>query len=246
MIYYFSGTGNSLSTAKKLAEQLDDHIEMLSKTEITKVSASEKRVGFVFPVYCFDVPNFIKNFVRQLKFEAKPYIYAVVTCGGSAGNTLYNLNKLLEEQGQSLSYGASITLPDNTSQLLGAPYALSTLAMQDKTLNQITVELLANCTNMSEIKYSIKDKVIKIPTAFAVSTLSRSKCVDKNLCTSCGVCERVCSQHNIMPVIGKTCVDCLACIHWCPQAAINFKRRKLTKENHYHHPEVSLNEMLIK
>ena len=56
-IYYFSGTGNSLYTASKIAEAIGgaEIISVRCKTE--DVSAeNEDVIGFVCPVYEWDIP----------------------------------------------------------------------------------------------------------------------------------------------------------------------------------------------
>ena len=51
MIIYFSGTGNSLYIAKKLAEKLND--EIIHINEAAKLGEiKDNQVGIVFPIYC--------------------------------------------------------------------------------------------------------------------------------------------------------------------------------------------------
>ena len=41
----------------------------------------------------------------------------------------------------------------------------------------------------------------------------------------------------------RHCEQCLACIQWCPQEAIQFGK-KTPHYKRYHHPEVTLQDML--
>ncbi len=52
VIYYFSGTGNSMRAAEVIAEELD-HTEIISmRMDPHEVSAENAEIiGFVFPVY---------------------------------------------------------------------------------------------------------------------------------------------------------------------------------------------------
>ena len=76
------------------------------------------------------------------------------------------------------------------------------------------------------------------------------KNVDPDRCNQCGTCVKVCSLGNIRIIedevlIGKNCTDCLACMHWCPKAAIGLRRKNVKKEQQYHHPDVKLKDIII-
>jgi len=56
VIYWFSGTGNSLAAAKVLAEQCGE-TELISMADsIGMPVSSADRIGLVFPVYAFGPP----------------------------------------------------------------------------------------------------------------------------------------------------------------------------------------------
>jgi len=67
-------------------------------------------------------------------------------------------------------------------------------------------------------------------------------------CSSCGICEKVCPVSNIKLVEGKPqwkhkCVQCLACIHYCPEVSIQYGDKTL-KRGRYHHPEITVKDMM--
>jgi flavoprotein len=67
-------------------------------------------------------------------------------------------------------------------------------------------------------------------------------------CNSCEICYKVCPDGNIemkneKPSWLHRCEQCLACIQWCPQEAIQYGK-KTVKYQRYHHPEVTLKNML--
>lgn len=51
MIFYFSGTGNSLHVAQELAVTLDDTLYNMTSSEPLPLLTNGESVGFVFPIY---------------------------------------------------------------------------------------------------------------------------------------------------------------------------------------------------
>jgi len=87
-------------------------------------------------------------------------------------------------------------------------------------------------------------------------TLTETKTVQKyftpavypDLCTGCGICQQVCPVDNIsmkeeQAFIQDSCVQCMTCMHWCPHVAIHYGKRKIRKEQQYHHPDIRVRDM---
>ena len=93
--------------------------------------------------------------------------------------------------------------------------------------------------------------------ALGVPDLVRRKLKAKGLgfhadesCMGCGQCARICPVGNIAmqdgkPVFGAKCEQCMACIQWCPQAAIQYKEETQARKR-YQHPQVTLREFITK
>lgn len=67
-------------------------------------------------------------------------------------------------------------------------------------------------------------------------------------CQGCGTCEKICPVGDIHMVSGRPewlhhCEQCFACLQWCPNQAIQF-RTNTTGQRRYHHPRVSLQDMI--
>ncbi len=70
VIYYFTGTGNSMRAAKVIAEKLGDTEIISMRLNPREVSAEQADViGFVFPVYHWTMPAPAVRFVEQLKIN---------------------------------------------------------------------------------------------------------------------------------------------------------------------------------
>jgi ferredoxin len=67
-------------------------------------------------------------------------------------------------------------------------------------------------------------------------------------CNGCGICQTICpvdniSMHDQRPAWSDHCITCFACLHWCPQEAIQVAN--LTNHmKRYHHPDVSSKDIV--
>lgn len=74
VIYYFSGTGNSLRAANVIAERIGGAELISVRCDPEEVSAEDAEViGFVCPVYEWDIPGTFRKFVEQLTVNPKAY-----------------------------------------------------------------------------------------------------------------------------------------------------------------------------
>lgn len=56
MIFYFTGTGNSLWAAKEIGKELNQPVENIIKQKAI-FSGKNDIIGFVFPTYMSDLPG---------------------------------------------------------------------------------------------------------------------------------------------------------------------------------------------
>jgi len=250
-IYYFSGTGNSLAVSKQLEEALSEKgcivpLGIFENKESIEVDTDV--LGFVFPVYYMNVPDVVKSFVKKLNFKTNPYIFAIATCNGSPGQSLFTLNKYLRTKGKELSSGFVIDMPGN---LLVTPPGIEVKRLKNSK-NKVS-EIASYINNKSTNKFEGKDNFKIHMESFVLATFEKNfhvspkKFLSNSDCIGCGVCEKVCPVKNIKvvdkkPQWGNKCARCLACFHWCPKKAVVINRF-LKKRNRYHHPEVSLMDM---
>ena len=148
MIFYFTGTGNSLYAAARLSHGTADRVvsiaECMQKEEFAFPEPCE-RAGFVFPVYWYGIPAIVERFLDRLTLGGCDYAYAVITCGGSAGGTLDALRARLRPRGVMLSAAFSVRMPDNYILLFAPPKAekrAAMLAEADRRLDKITAAVV--------------------------------------------------------------------------------------------------------
>ena len=119
MIFYFSGTGNSLYVAQKLHEseggELISIYDAIKEKRFKYKVEEDEKIGIVCPVYYWAIPTVVYEFIDQLIVEssAKPFVYAVVTCGNFIGNADKMLGNLLKQRNLQLSSVFSVKMPGN-------------------------------------------------------------------------------------------------------------------------------------
>ncbi len=244
MIFYYSGTGNSLYAAKKLIddnEKLINIAEALEKKEFTYELQDNEKVGFVFPVYFYIVNDIVSEFIRNLKIKHTSYVYAVITCGASISGAGGQLKNLLSERKIHLSNVYTLVMPDNAMIYYNiAPEEENKKKLQtsDRQIVKIKKAILQEKTG--KISKSILTPVL-LGVYHRVKGTKKFSVTDA--CVGCGLCEKNCQEHviemiNHKPVWKKEkCSKCTACINKCPKHAIQYGRGT-KKRNHYYNPYV--------
>ena len=81
IIYWFSGTGNSLVTAKELADKFDGKCELIPMATAindTEIKTAD-RVIFVYPVYAFGIPVIVSDFIKKYPVTPDICFYSIAT-----------------------------------------------------------------------------------------------------------------------------------------------------------------------
>lgn len=248
MIFYFSATGNSLWAARQFSQHFDMAAvsvdEAMKKGSVSFDVSGSRFVMFVFPVHSWGPASTMLKFIRTMNLSGisgKP-VYAVCTCGDDCGQTDKALQKVLAEKGIRLDGTYSVTMPN--SYIILPYFDIDAPEVQQRKLNEAPARI-------AEIEKAIEDgdsgkglyksgsgawfktnvinfgfrKYIQGETAFRVT--------DK--CISCGLCAKICPESNIRmnekghPVWDTHCVQCLACIHRCPELAIEYGKISVGK-----------------
>ena len=256
VIYYFSGTGNSLAVAKKIAEALGDctvvPIASLKDTPGVITPAAE-RVGIVCPVYFSGLPLMVAKFAGRVNFSHCRYTFAVVTLGGSGGGpTLSQIDSLIEKcHGRGLDAGFFVKMPGNYILMYSSPSGkqkADLLASADRQIAKI-IPVIERCEHR-DVPLAIYSKLlhyVAYPWFTSHARNNAQKFTVTSACTSCGTCVKVCPADNIdlvegRPVWKDRCEVCCGCIHLCPAGAIQAGPRT-ARRLRYRNPSVSIVEL---
>lgn len=259
MIFYFSGTGNSLHAAKRASEYSKEELVSIAAAmnsgdmEFKYTLKENETIGFVFPVYAWGPPKMVIEFINKLKvnnFKGN-YIFSIATCGENIGNTMKILESALKKKNLHLDSAFSLVMPNNyiiMGDVDSKEEVTKRLQEAEETLKNIS-EIIAQ-RKRGEFQLE-KGKMPGILTGIINPLFNKGATKTKNFyandkCTGCKICERVCNCKNIVvsekPEWGKKCTQCLACIHYCPTKAIQYG--KVTEgKGRYRNPNVTVEEM---
>lgn len=261
MIFYFTGTGNSLWVAEALGRELGEPLvsiaEELKKSngELVYSLGGQERVIFVFPIHSWGPAVLIRRFVSRLKLEgySEQPVYSVSTCGDDCGCTDKMMRAALHKRGIVLTNSYSVQMPNNyilmpgfdvdskeveTAKLQAAPTRLT--AIVEAISRQENIKLY-HAGSLPALKSYL------VYPLFAKYAIKKNAFYTTDACICCGLCERVCPTGTISlaadgkPRWADTCVQCMACIHRCPVRAIEYGKATL-KKRRYHHPELLNNK----
>ncbi len=228
MIYYFSGTGNSEWAARTLAGLTNDRVTRITKKTIQPVMVEDgETFGLVFPIYAWNLPQMISDFLKNVSVHTGAYCYAVCTCGADAGWAMKLLRARMHMDGVW-----SLVMPDNyivAYKVEDDETALRKVREANARITQIAAHINARDTGCADVQSGKLALVKTFLGGHLFNKYARSSKPFRSSydCTGCGLCEKVCPSENIlvagdMPFWHDDCQQCLACIHRCPKHAIEY------------------------
>lgn len=253
-LYYFSGTGNSLAMARKLARLIGeaDVVPIIRMIMSGETDVDADCVGLVFPVYCQDVPEVVRDFISRINVKKDATIFAVTTSNAVPGNVLYNLDRLLRKKGLRLGAGFNIDMPGNYIAFVdySNPEDVRVTRLEESERSVQEIARILHKHNSIHYSYKLQSHLKSSLNKFVLGNLYRGerKFYADSSCTRCGTCVKVCPRNNINMsdegvAWGTTCYQCLACLHWCPVASIQ-NGGKTKNRIRYHHPEISVKDII--
>lgn len=268
VIYYFSGTGNSLYTARIIAKAIGGADLISVRCDPEKYSAEDADViGFVCPVYEWDIPGAFREFIKKLRVSTKAYIFMTATYIAVHGRCFETVEHILNSKGAHLNYARAIhcvasqciAYPPFPPEGIMLPYMRKQII---RTASEIKRRQLREYPRMSWFTRKKYDKAMG-PYLAVEHEYDKGFYTDDR-CKSCGLCSKVCPTKNITmengrPVWNHRCHGCNACVAYCPTKAIQFRTPRAYKEldtiiskilclpenrKRYHHPDIKARDLM--
>lgn len=245
VIFCFSGTGNSLYAANKIAASIGAEVRNMRDPR-TVNAVKDEVIGFVFPTYFWGLPKSVRKFIGRLEIKNKDaYIFAVTTYGGFSAGVCDAVNVLLKKQDVKLSYSAKVKMVENYLPGFECNDSDEIWKKSDETLDRIIVDISGR-KHIITAPYTVFNGL-----AQKVYPSNKSGCTEKFFadgCINCGLCAKICPNGNIkidggVPKFGERCDMCLACLNNCPADAINYGESTKGKKR-YKNPRVSADELV--
>lgn len=232
MIYYFSGTGNSLRTAIGIAERIGGAEIVSVRCNAEKASDENAEViGFICPVYEWDMPETMKKFVEKLVVNPNAYIFMIATYAVIYGKAFESMEKILSVKKAHLHYGRALRcVASQCTAYPPFPPEKFMIPYMEKSIRKIGGEISERKSRAYPTMAWLMRKLYpKLMTPY----LEVEREYDKGFytderCAGCGICTRICPTQNITmqnnhPVWNHRCHGCMACVAYCPAKAIQFR-----------------------
>ena len=248
MVFYFTGTGNSLFIAKQLEENPESIPQMM---RLGRREFAAESIGIVAPVYGHEIPAMVKEFLRKGHFHTD-YFYILLTYGNRHGGAAELAKQFCEECGIRVDYINVILMADNWLPAFD-------MNEQKKEDKQVEKQMEAILGDLREEKKETA-RVTETDRAAHQQFLERMSQMPADAwqhlirisdgCVGCGICEQVCPSGSIRVIDGRArhlpgnCQTCLACVHACPQKAIGLTVPEKNPQARYRNAHISLQEII--
>ena len=251
MIFYFTGTGNSLYVAKKLD---DDRLSIPNHIHDEKKEYESDRIGIVCPVNGHEMPELVKQFIQQAAFHTD-YFYVVLTYGMIHGGAAELADEYLKKCGIEADYINTIMMLDNYLPAfdMNEQLAIDSAKKVDEHIEVIKADIDMKKHWKQEVtaqdrqwhqKYLAMRKENPIDVKHGIFRVL-------DYCIGCGICMRVCPTGSIQVknqhaqyVDTSNCQMCLACVQHCPENAIRLTIPEKNPNARYHNSNIRLSEIV--
>lgn len=251
MIFYFSATGNSLYTARRLAAATGDTLHSITACmqsgQLDFTLQNDEMLGFVHPTFFYGLPKIVLEFIRkaQFHFHTQPYVFHCLTMGGSSGGAGKMFRQEMAAKGIQVNASFSVVLPDTWTpmfDLSNTAKNLKVVEAAEPVIDDIIAQLVARANGDFDKRKGFW-RIFSKATYAAYQKQKTDKFTVTDACVNCGQCADQCPDKAIEIRNGKPmwihphCNFCLGCLHQCPSFAIQFGKNT-GKHGQWSHPKV--------
>lgn len=234
IVFYFTGTGNSLYIARQLAEE---NTELLSIPQMVKQGKYEfeaDEIGIVYPIYGHMPPNMVRRFIQKANLKAD-YLFAVLTYGNRKCNAVEIWDEVSRQAGKRFDYIGTIIMVDNWLPNFDMNEQMKIDKHIPENLQKITADINGGrhwhepVTEEERQQHQgfMQRSGLDPEVGFLIKSEKSFTVTDA--CIDCGICTYVCPRGNYELTsrgakMSGDCEFCFACIQNCPHKAIQFRK----------------------
>lgn len=247
MIFYFTGTGNSLYTAKYLDKKT---ISIPQIIHMDPLIFTAEQIGIVCPIYGHEMPAMVKEFLHRATFHTD-YFYLVMTYGARHANAVELADKVLHATGKQADYITTLLIADNFLPVFDMNEQMAMDKQVERHLAQIKADIQAKKRVRQEVTQAdreIHQGYLNRVHGATETVWAKFQVTDE--CIGCGICMKVCPagcirlENQKAVFIGINCQACYACIHACSKLAIQLTIPEKNHKARYRNKHISLCELV--
>lgn len=243
LVFWYSQTGNTARAGRVIARQLEKHGLMVDAGEYRKIDRdSLKGYDFVVagsPVYYYDVPENLQNWMATLAEIKDVPVASYVTFGGEGGNYHNSACTLLEHLhakggipvglnafGNMSTYAITWSYgnADRVLKFKDKPDQASFTSMREYASTLLTRIQIGQPMDIDR-EFNFRDMLKAKPSIWISKRLIDKHTIDQDQCVGCGTCRKKCPVDAIdldaYRVDRDRCLLCLGCVNNCPEGAVD-------------------------
>jgi len=249
-IFFFSGTGGVRKIAKELEKQFKEHAfrtylyeidDTYFKSDANEIDENIKKSSYIFvlfPIYAFDAPQPIFQWIEKTRATNKNVIVISVSGGGELWpniGTRFNCITALEKKGFQVIYEKMMVMPSNCFIATNDHLAMWLIKIIPEKVSKIIKAVLSGKIRRTKMKRkAIFQSWLSRKEKKGAHRFGKMLMIGDN-CAQCGWCVENCPVKSIEMDSGKPyfldqCIICLRCIYGCPNNAIKVKFFPILKE----------------
>lgn len=252
-IVFFSGTGGTKRIADSFEKELikrDKKVEVKNlgtgdsdRSDHSSANSSLEDIGLyllLYPVYAFDAPKPIYNWIESLGKQEEGKQIAVISVSGGGEvwpNTgcRNNCCEKLEKKGLKIIYDNMMCMPANMLTEMNDHLVMHLIKVIPEKVNKAVDQILSGIIQRTRFhKSALRNYLSNLENKNA-SKFAQNLLISDD-CTGCGWCAKNCTTKNIIvnektkkPTFLDQCTICLRCVYGCPAHAIQAKSKAVLK-----------------
>lgn len=241
VIYYFSGTGNTLLLAKKIKEVFEkqEYLVMLRKISTSEAVELEDNchLGIVVPVAIQSTFPIVWEFIKRLPEGNMRQVFMADTMESFSGGIVGPMKKSLESKGYKcigaceFRMASSMQITEKKAKIGRKKNEIALLKVEEY------VQSLINGSAKWKQIVVLSDAMKSISKGRSIWTKTSKRIrIDSTLCTKCRMCEKYCPVKAIrlsdqnMKIDHNQCVACMRCVNYCPKNAFTLGEKRVIQK----------------